>query len=145
MFKFFETCQNRGTLILLLYTFQATPSHSIASGNSGGSQGEQIKSSSSNIRSMKPLYTQTLPTPNVKVMCIAAIGRHFFFQNMERERELERGERERGREGGREREGERERELERGERDRDSTNYFCHIIIVSFYQPLMDVMSYMWA
>ena len=58
----------------MLLLFQVTPSHSVASGNSGGSQGEQIKSSSSNIRSMKPLYTQTLPTPNVKVMCIAAIG-----------------------------------------------------------------------
>ena len=90
-----------------------TPSHSIASGNSGGSQGEQIKSSSSNIRSMKPLYTQTLPTPNVKVMCIAAIGRHFFSEYGERKRARERGER--GREGGRKRE--RERELERGERE----------------------------
>ena len=75
---------------MLLLLFQVTPSHSIASGNSGGSQGEQIKSSSSsNIRSMKPLYTQTLPTPNVKVMCIAAIGRHFLW-NVKREKELER-------------------------------------------------------
>ena len=78
----------------MLLLFQVTPSHSVASGNSGG-QSEQIKSASSNIRSMKPLYTQTLPTPNVKVMCIAAIGRHFLMEYGERERELERGERER--------------------------------------------------
>ena len=119
----------------MLLLFQVTPSHSVASGNSG-SQSEQIKSSSSNICSMKPLYTQTLQTPNVKVMCIAAIGRHFFMEYGERERELER---------------KRERERER-ESPQIVLSYYCFFLSASdgcneLYVGLTDcsVVLYRWA
>ena len=43
-------------------------------GNSSSSGVAESPKPSSNVRSMKPVYSQTLQTPNVKVMCIAAIG-----------------------------------------------------------------------